>query len=108
MMLRKIFRFRSFYIDTKANDLTYPLSRGPKEQGNFERALSSWRDSRFVSTDKDDWQFSPSEVVQLDLEFGPFEIDATSDETGSNAHVAKFWHAKDDCRTHDWASLNVF
>jgi hypothetical protein len=48
------------------------------------------------------------EVDQLDKEFGPFEIDATSDETGSNAHFAKFWHAKDDCRTHDWAGLNVF
>ena len=62
MMLRNNIRFRAFYIDTKANDLADPLSRGPKEQGNFDRALSSWRDSRFVSTDRDDWQFSPEEV----------------------------------------------
>jgi len=108
MMLRKNIRFRTFYIDTKENDLADPLSRGPSEQGKFDRALSSWRDSRFVSTDRDDWQFSPEEVCQLDREFGPFQVDATSDETGSNAHFAKFWHAKDDCRLHDWAGLNVW
>ena len=85
-----------------------PLSRGPTQQANFDRALNSRRNSRYISTDQDDWQFSPMEVSQLDEEFGPFEIDATSDETGSNAHFAKFWHANDDCRSHDWAGLNVF
>ena len=108
MMIRKNIRFRAFYVDTKANDLADPLSRGPIQQANFNRALDSWRNSRHISTDQDDWQFSPIEVSQLDDEFGPFEIDATSDETGSNAHFAKFWHAKDDCRSHNWAGLNVF
>jgi hypothetical protein len=108
LMLRLNIRLRPFYIWTGDNVLSDTLSRGPSAKGEFERALDGWKDSTKISLDKDDWQFSPEEVSELDEEFGPFVVDATSDVTGSNAHFARFWSMNDDCRLHDWAGLNIF
>ena len=97
------------FIWHQGERLNRPFKQRPyKAQGNFDRALNSWRDSRFVSTVRDDWQFFPWWGLPVGPRVWYFEIDATSDETGSTAHFAKFWHAKDDCRSHDWAGLNVF
>jgi hypothetical protein len=108
LMLRLNIRLRPFYIWTGDNVLSDTLSRGPSAKGEFERALDGWKDSTKISLDKDDWQFSPEEVSELDEEFGPFVVDATSDVTGSNEHFTRFWSMNDDCRLHDWAGLNIF
>ena len=108
MLLRKDIRIRPFYINTKDNTLADCASRGAVADEEFQVALSAWKASSVVSIDRDDWQFSPVEVSGLDLEFGPYEVDATADVTGSNAHFEIFWHTGDDCRSHDWAGRNVF
>jgi hypothetical protein len=81
LMSRLNIRSRPFYIWTGDNVLSDTLSRGASAKGEFERALDE--DSTNISLDKHDWQFSPEEVSDLDEEFGPFVIDATSDVTGS-------------------------
>jgi hypothetical protein len=108
LMLRLNIRLRPFYIWTWDNVLSDTLSRGPSAKADFEEALDEWEYSNVISSDKDDWQFSPEEVSELDLEVGPFVVDASSDETGSNAHFAKFWSKENDCRSHDWAGRNIF
>ena len=108
MLLKMNIRLRLFYIRSKDNILADCASRGPTTEIELQVALSAWKDSKIVSADRDDWQFSPVEVNSLDLEFGPFEVDATADETGSNSHFEEFWHASNDCRSHDWAGRNVF
>ena len=61
-----------------------------------------------VISDFDDWQLQTQEVVSLDVEFGPIEVDACCDEIGSNAHFVEFWSSANDCRRHDWAGRTIY
>ena len=61
-----------------------------------------------VISDFDDWQLRTQEVVSLDVEFGPIEVDACCDEIGSNAHFVEFWSSTDDCRRHNWAGRTIY
>jgi hypothetical protein len=108
MLIRFNIRIDVRYINTKDNILADALSRGPSGRGVFERALASWEESVRVISDFDDWQLQTQEVVSLDVEYGPIEVDACCDEIGSNAHFAEFWSSANDCRRHDWAGRTIY
>jgi hypothetical protein len=44
----------------------------------------------------------------LDDEFSPFHLTRLLTRQVVTRTFARFWHAKDDCRSHNWAGLNVF
>ena len=58
--------------------------------------------------DTSDWQFKPELFAHYDVRYGPFQIDATADNDGSNALCTQWWCPDDSCHNHSWASLKIW
>ena len=99
-------RFKAIWLSSKANILSDTLSR--QDWVGYRRALQEWSDDRLRNRDDDDWQFAPLEVLSLDNEFGPFEIDACCDDSEANAHFFECWTKSLNCLRQDWDALNVY
>ena len=94
-------RLSPSYIHTKANVLADALSRADWEVFRRERLL--WRELAITERDSDDWQLFSSIVQELDVQFGPFGVDACCDEHGANSHFREHWHiGARDARLADW------
>ncbi|KAK3276928.1 hypothetical protein CYMTET_15032 [Cymbomonas tetramitiformis] len=89
-------RLRPVYITTKDNKLADLLSRMQLRQFHMEhRAFmraTVWRQ------DRDDWMLSPAEFHSLDMEFGPFTLDACVAPSRANAFCAVSWSREEDAR----------
>jgi len=94
-------------ITTKDNILSDCLSRGAPDE-EFQEALRVWSNVSLLDKDLEDWQLMTEEMEVLEQNFGPFDVDACSDELGTNAQCKKSWNAKDDCRKKQWGGLNVY
>ena len=97
------------YVNTKVNVLPDSLSR--QRWGEFRQALTEWRTTRRSSRDADDWMLLPEVFADLDQAFGPFQVEACTDDQGANAHLSHFaerWTRASDARLADWTDRRVF
>ncbi|KAK3247075.1 hypothetical protein CYMTET_43418 [Cymbomonas tetramitiformis] len=89
-------RLRPVYITTKDNKLADLLSRMQLRQFHMEHCAfmraTVWRQ------DRDDWMLSPAEFHSLDMEFGPFTLDACVAPSRANAFCAVSWSREEDAR----------
>lgn len=67
----------------------------------FQHQLQSQRDTS-------DWQFSPDMFEHYDTQYGPFQVDATSDNEGGNALCPQFWSPSNSYASHTWAGQNIW
>lgn len=93
-------------ISTDDNTLSDCLSRGAFNE--YEQELHKLSQMSPMDKDMEDWQMMPEEVQQLNQEFGPFDVDACTDEYRTNAHFTRSWNKNDDCTKQRWHNLNVF
>ena len=66
--------------------------------------ISRWKPSFSTS----DWRLRRDVFEQLRASVPEFDVDATADPGGSNAHCTRFWSEADDALTHSWQKLNVW
>lgn len=95
------------HISSKDNVLSDCLSRGAMAE--FHEALHEWSGGPATADDHEDWQLDPV-IVHDDLEdeYGLFDVDTCVDELRTNAHCARSWNRKDDCRKQNMGGLHVF
>ena len=60
------------------------------------------------SRDTTDWQFDAELFRSYNLLYGPFSVDACSDDAGYNALCPSYWCAGDSCLQHSWAGKSVW
>jgi hypothetical protein len=106
LLVRYDIRLDLHYLESKANVLSDTLSR--QDWAGFGYAFAEWSGVAHRSVDSEDWQFSPPEFEDCDREFGPHDLDASSDQFGRNAMLQCFWSEKDDCRKQNFGGLNVW
>ena len=75
---------------------------------NLPVVLSTSQAFEADQQDKSDWQILPRVFKPLDLEFGPFTLDACADRAGTNAMVDVWWSSLDDCTKMEWGGHNAW
>ena len=60
------------------------------------------------SRDTTDWQFDAELFQSYNLLYGPFQVDACSDNAGYNALCPVYWCADDSCLQHSWTGKSVW
>lgn len=58
--------------------------------------------------DHTDWQFAPSLYRSYDLRYGPFDIEACSNSSGSNALCPAWWSPSDSYTQHQWSRKKIW
>ena len=76
----------------------------PGELNTLADGISRLRGAR----DDQDWQFDPIQQHHIAAVWGPFDVDACADATGTNAFCPRFWSEVDSCLDHRWAGLHVW
>ncbi|KAK3250395.1 hypothetical protein CYMTET_40225 [Cymbomonas tetramitiformis] len=99
-------RLRPVYINTKDNLLADLLSRLKLsafhlEHRAFMRA-SIWRQ------DRDDWMLHPALWHELDVELGPFTLDACVAPSRANAFCSLSWSHEEDARVQAFDGHNAW
>ena len=76
----------------------------PGELNTLADGISRLRGAR----DDQDWQFDPVRQHHIADAWGPFDVDACADATGTNAFCPRFWSEVDSCLDHNWTGLHVW
>ena len=58
--------------------------------------------------DSSDMKFDPGLQASYDLRYGPFEVDACSDDHGHNAFARTYWSPSNSLTLHDWSGVKTW
>ena len=71
-----------------------------ESEGSKKRSL--------LGRDRQDWMLKKEIFKELDAAYGPFTVDACADPSGDNAHVPRFYHAKNSFLKADVSGETVW
>ena len=88
---------------TEVTELVEPEVPGPVNPGEPPTLLQVQN-----ARDTSDWQFPPALYRSYDLRYGPFVLDACSDNDGRNSPIPTWWSPSDSYSKYFWRGCKIW